>query len=118
LVKDLAPLLWIVAIAAIFWLLIIRPAQRRQKEIAQVQASLATGETVVLTSGIFGTVSSADDGFLMVEIAPGVVIKVARAAVGSVVRDDTYDEPDDVADHDAAPAEDAADTTDVDNEER
>src|SRR4051794_14277495 len=78
LVKDIAPLLWIVAIAAIFWLLIIRPAQRRQKEIAQVQASLAPGETVVLTSGIFGTVVSADDGFLMVEIAPRVVVKVAR----------------------------------------
>ncbi len=91
--ENYAPLLWIVAIAAIFWLLIIRPAQRRQKEIAQVQASIAPGETVVLTSGIFGTVAETDDGFLMIEVAPGVVVKVARAAVGSVVRDDAYDEP-------------------------
>ena len=88
LVKELAPLLWIVAIAVIFWLLIIRPAQRRQKDIAQVQASIAPGETVVLTSGIFGTVSEIDDATLVVEIAPGVNIKVARGAVGSVVRPD------------------------------
>ena len=115
-------MLWIVAIALIFWLLIIRPAQRRQKAIAQVQASIAPGETVVLTSGIFGTVASTDDGFLMVEIAPGVAVKVARGAVGSVVRpeeaadSDRADEADEAGE---APAEDAADPTpDAGNEER
>lgn len=87
-VSELAPLLWIVAIALIFWLLIIRPAQRRQKEVARVQASIALGETVVLTSGIFGTVTETDDATLMVEVSPGVSIKVARGAVGSVLRHD------------------------------
>ena len=58
--SELAPLLWIVAIALIFWLLIIRPAQRRQKDIAQVQASIAPGETVILTSGsVFANASRA-----------------------------------------------------------
>lgn len=123
LVEELAPLLWIVAIALIFWLLIIRPAQRRQKEIARVQASLAPGERVVLTSGIFATVVEADDAFLMVEVATGVVIKVARAAVGTVIREDDADEADELAAADEADAadetsaEDAA-TPDVDNEER
>ncbi|WP_183092328.1 preprotein translocase subunit YajC [Nocardioides stalactiti] len=113
--KEIAPLLWIVAIVAIFWLLIIRPAQRRQREISQVQASIVPGETVVLTSGIFATVSEVDDAFLMLEVAPGVVIKVARAAVGSVVRsEDAFDEE----------APDAAEPTDsetfetTDTEER
>ena len=106
--EEFAPLLWIVAIALIFWLLIIRPAQRRQKDIAQVQASIAPGETVVLTSGIFGTVSAVDDASLMVEIAPGVVMKVARGAVGSVVRPDEADSTED----------DAADSSDIDDEER
>ncbi len=107
--KDLAPLLWIVAIAVIFWLLIIRPAQRRQKDIARVQASIAPGETVVLTSGIFGTVSAVDDGTLMVEIAPGTVIKIARGAVASVVR---ADEPAESI------VDDATDSSDIDDEER
>ncbi len=108
--EEFAPLLWIVAIAVIFWLLIIRPAQRRQKAIAQVQASIAPGETIVLTSGIFGTVSAVDDATLMVEVAPGTVIKVARGAVGSVVRPD--DEPAGTTD------EVVTDTRDVDDEER
>ena len=99
--NEIAPLLWIVAIAAIFWLLILRPAQRRQKQIAQVQSSIAPGETVVLTSGIFGTVSETDDDTLLLEVAPGVNIKVARGAVGSVVRAEEVDESDE-ADEPAA----------------
>jgi len=94
LVKELVPLLWIVAIAVIFWLLIIRPAQRRQKEISQVQASIVPGEAVVLTSGIFATVidTDSDDATLVVEIAPGVNVKVARGAVGTVVRNEPADD--------------------------
>ena len=112
-------MLWIVAIAVIFWLLIIRPAQRRQKDIAQVQASIAPGETVVLTSGIFGTVSAVDDeATLMVEIAPGVIMKVARGAVGSVVRPDEDDEADEAPADEATDPTDSSDSTDIDDEER
>jgi preprotein translocase subunit YajC len=109
LVEEFAPLLWIVAIAVIFWLLIIRPAQRRQKAITQVQSSIAPGESVVLTSGIFGTVSAIDDATVMVEVAPGVTMKVARGAVASVV---PPDEPAHSTD------DDATDSSDIDDEER
>lgn len=85
-------LVFFAAIAVLFWLLLIRPAQRRQKEIAAVQAALAPGESVVLTSGIVGTVTATEDAHVMLEVAPGVVIKVARAAVGSVLREDADDE--------------------------
>ena len=109
--------LWIVAIAVIFWLLIIRPAQRRQKEIAHVQASIAVGEDVVLTSGIFGTVREADEATLHVEIAPGVVIKVARGAVGSVIREDVADDAVSDGTTDEISGEPGG-STDADNEER
>ncbi len=92
--QELAPLLWIVAIAVVFWLLIIRPAQRRQKDMAQLQSSLTAGEQVVLTSGVFGTITEAADTHVMVEVAPGVQIKVVRAAIGSVDRDTAADETD------------------------
>ncbi|MDN5745551.1 MAG: preprotein translocase subunit YajC [Nocardioidaceae bacterium] len=85
--KELAPWLWIAAIAAIFWVLIIRPASKRQKEAVALQDSLEVGDDVVLTSGIVGTiVGLADDG-LDLEVAPGVAIRVIRGAVGSVRRD-------------------------------
>jgi preprotein translocase subunit YajC len=110
-VKELAPLLWIIAIALIFWLLIIRPAQRRQKEVAQVQSSLVPGAEVMLSSGIFGTVTQIDDASLLVEIAPGVNVKVARGAISSVVR------PDEAAADDANDT-DTSGSGDVDDEER
>jgi preprotein translocase subunit YajC len=112
LVKELVPLLWIVAIAAIFWLLIIRPASRRQKEIAQVQASIVPGDQVVLTSGIFGTVTETADGTLMIEVAPGTIVKVARGAIGSVVRDE---EPTDAG---TGPAEASGSPDDTQDGER
>ncbi|THJ07820.1 preprotein translocase subunit YajC [Nocardioides sp.] len=76
--------MWIAAIALVFWLLIIRPASKRQKEIAALQSSLSVGDEVILTSGVFATVTEITDDHLAVEIAPGVVIRVARGAVASV----------------------------------
>jgi preprotein translocase subunit YajC len=84
-VEGLAGLLPLVAIALLFWLLIIRPASRRQKDQVRMQSSLNLGDEVMLTSGIFGKVSELTDDRLMVDIAPGVTIRVARGAIGSVV---------------------------------
>ncbi len=44
-------LLPLVGIALLFWLFIIRPASRRQKELGRMQASLTVGDEVMLTSG-------------------------------------------------------------------
>ncbi len=86
--KELVPWLWIAAIAVVFWLLIIRPASKRQKEVMSLQASLKPGDDVVLTSGVFATVVALADDHLEVEVAPGVVLRVVRQAVGSVRRDE------------------------------
>ncbi len=83
--EGIVSLLPLVAIALLFWLLIIRPASRRQKDQARMQSAINVGEQVMLTSGIFGTVTGMDDDRLSIEIAPGIVVSVARGAVGSVV---------------------------------
>ena len=77
----LLPLLLIVA----FFLLVIRPQRRRQRAIAQTQASLAPGQQVMTTAGLFGTVSDLGPDFVLLEVAPGVRVKVARAAIAQVV---------------------------------
>ncbi len=88
--QELVSLLPLVAIALLFWLLIIRPASRRQKNQLRMQSSINLGDEVMLTSGIFGTVTEVTDDRLMVDIAPGVTIRVARGAIGNVV---PVDEP-------------------------
>ncbi len=103
---ELASLLPLVGIALLFWLFIIRPASRRQKELRGMQSSLSVGDEVVLTSGVYGTVGQVEDDHVFVEIAPGVRIKVARGAVGTIAskvdqpvdEDHQDDEPGTIAD--------------------
>lgn len=91
---DLVGLLPILAIALLFWLLIIRPASRRQKELQRMQSSLSVGDEVMLTSGIFATIAEITDDHLRVEVAEGVTIRVVRGAIGSVVQQPpVVDEP-------------------------
>jgi preprotein translocase subunit YajC len=95
--EELVSLLPIVGIALLFWLLIIRPASRRQRELRRLQDSLNVGDEVMLTSGIYGRLTTVDDDNLHVAIADGVEIKIAKGAIASIVRpepaEDEYDEP-------------------------
>jgi len=79
------PLLFLVVMAAGFWLLIVRPAKARARAHEQVVRSLGPGARIMLASGIFGTVVEAGEGQLQVEIAPGVVVTVVDQAVAQVV---------------------------------
>ena len=83
-------------IALLFWLLMIRPAQRRQQETAAAcRRRSSVGDEVMLTSGIFGDdPRRVDDDRVSVEVADGVTIKVARGAIGTVVTEQPDDEPD------------------------
>ena len=81
---EYASFLPIVAIALLFWLMVVRPASRRQKAVARLQADLQPGQRVMLTSGIYGTIRSLADDRARVEIAPGTEIEVVRAAIGAV----------------------------------
>lgn len=101
--QDLVGLLPLVGLALLFWLVLIRPQARRRRELVHMQSTLEVGDAVMLTSGVYGTVRSLEGDVAGVEIADGVTIKVARGAIGEVVREDP------VVPADAAPA-DAAQT--------
>lgn len=82
--EQFAQFLPLVAIALLFWVMVVRPASRRQKAIARLQADLQPGQRVMLSAGIYGTVQSLADDRARVEIAPGTQIEVARAAISVV----------------------------------
>ncbi len=81
-------IIMMVAIFAIMYFFMIRPQQKRQKEIQNFQNTLTEGTEVVTGGGIYGTVKKIDlaTGIIEVKIADGVVIKVDK---GSVFRDPT-----------------------------
>jgi preprotein translocase subunit YajC len=75
--------LWLVALLAEFFFLIVRPQRRQMTAHRALVESLAIGDEVISTSGIIGVVRALHDETLDLEIAAGVVIKLARGAVGN-----------------------------------
>ena len=65
--------------------LLMRQQQRRLRQHQALIASLEVGDEVVTTSGLFGTITDLDGDIAMVEVAPGVTVKVAKRAIGGLV---------------------------------
>ena len=76
-------LIMMVAIFAIMYFFMIRPQQKRQKDIQNFQNTLQEGTQVVTGGGIYGTVKKIDlvNGIIEVKIAEGVIIKVDKGYV-------------------------------------
>ena len=76
-------LIMMVAIFAIMWFFMIRPQQKKQKEIRKFQNSLQEGSKVVTGGGVYGTVKrvNLEANTIDVEVARGVVITVAKSYV-------------------------------------
>jgi len=79
--EQTTQLLSLAIIVVAFYLLIIRPQQKRQKEHQALMASLVVGDRIVTIGGVYGTIQSLDDNRVGVEIAPGVVAEFDRAAI-------------------------------------
>lgn len=80
---GMSMLLMMVAIFVIMWLFMIRPQQKKQKQIRNFQNALSEGDSVVTGGGIYGTVKRVDveTGKVDVEIARGVTITVDKSYV-------------------------------------
>lgn len=83
--NSLGTLLPIVLIGVVFYLLIMRPARTRQRKQMEMMSALTPGTRVMTTAGVYGTLVSIDDDDAELEIAPGVVIRVVKAAIGKVI---------------------------------
>lgn len=78
--SSMSFLIMMVAIFAIMWFFMIRPQQKKQKEIRKFQNSLQEGSKVVTGGGVYGTVKhiNLEQNTVDVEVARGVVITVAK----------------------------------------
>ncbi|MCQ2255168.1 MAG: preprotein translocase subunit YajC [Bacteroidaceae bacterium] len=87
--SDYSIPIMMVAIFAIMWFFMIRPQQKKQKEIRKFQNSIEAGTKIVTSGGIYGTVRSVDleKGTVNVEIAKGVVVSVDKSCVFAAVAD-------------------------------
>lgn len=80
-------ILLLVVFVAIFYLIGIRPSQKQRRMHQEMLSSLTKGDRVVTAGGIHGVVKRMEDGIVVVEIAKGITVKVARRAIAEVKRD-------------------------------
>jgi preprotein translocase subunit YajC len=73
-----------VLMLGIFYFLVLRPMQTRQKKVRDFQASLKVGDRVITTSGIYGQISKIGEASIKLQIADKITIEIARAAVGGL----------------------------------
>jgi preprotein translocase subunit YajC len=73
-------LIMIVAMIAVFYFLMWRPQRKRQKELQKFQNSLAVGQKIITSGGIYGTIKDTKDGesFVVIEISNGVKVEIDR----------------------------------------
>jgi preprotein translocase subunit YajC len=78
-------LLPLVLIFAVFYFLLIRPQNKRQKEHKEMVANIAVGDEVVTAGGVLGKIIEIKEQFLRLQIADGVEVKVQRHTIGTVM---------------------------------
>jgi preprotein translocase subunit YajC len=76
------------------WFVLIRPQKRRQVEAARLVNSLSVGDEVLTAGGIYGEITGLEDDAVLVRIAPELEVRVARKAIGAVVKAEETPEPD------------------------
>lgn len=74
-------IIMIVALIAIFYFMMIRPQQKRQKKIREARQRLTAGSKVVTAGGIHGKITKVADNTFSIEIANGTVITVEKGSV-------------------------------------
>jgi preprotein translocase subunit YajC len=82
------PLIILAALAAVFWFLLVRPQRRRQAAHRSLVAGIAIGDEVITAGGVFGTVRTIAEDHIVLEIAPGTEIRLAKEAVANIVPKD------------------------------
>jgi preprotein translocase subunit YajC len=81
---GLGAFLPLILIIGIFYIIVFLPARRRQKKLQEMIDNLKTGDKVITTGGIFGTVVALRGDKLQLRIAENVKVDVSRNAVASM----------------------------------
>ena len=73
-----------ILVFGVFYLLLIRPQQRKQKQLQATIAELKAGDKVVTTGGIVGKITEVRDTSFLIRSAEKTILEIARSAVAGV----------------------------------
>ena len=98
----MSSLIIIIAMFALLWVLLIRPQRAKQQQQQRMLSSVEPGDEILTVGGLYGIVQELDEeDDLIVEIAEGIHVRVARRAIATVVKPDDEDADEDALDGEA-----------------
>jgi preprotein translocase subunit YajC len=78
---GLVPMLLIIGV---FYMLLIRPQQKRQRELQETISQLKAGDRIVTTGGIIGTITTVRDASFLIRSGDKSILEIARSAVAGI----------------------------------
>ena len=81
---GLAQLLPIFLIIAVFYVLLIRPQQKRQKQLQETISSLKINDRVITTGGIIGVITMVRENTFLIRSADKTILEIARSAIADI----------------------------------
>ena len=78
----------LIAIFGIFYFLIIRPQQKRDKDRKNLLSNLSEGDDIITIGGIYGKILNIKEDILTLDVGDKIKIKVTRSAIGNVIKKD------------------------------
>lgn len=85
--NPIAAFMPLILIFIIFYFLLIRPQQKKQKEVKQMLSTIQKGDKIITTGGIHGIVANIKEDIVSVKIADDVKIDVSRSCIAVVKRE-------------------------------
>ena len=83
--SPIPSLVMLVVLFGLFYVLLIRPQQKRQKEHKQMAENITKGDEIVTQGGVLGRVNKVGESFINLEIAEGTEIRIQRGAVSALM---------------------------------
>ena len=83
----MSTLIMFALIIGIFYLMILRPQQKRQKDRQKMLDAVKKGDKIITAGGLHGTVAGVEEKTLLVQVSDNVKLKFDRSAIASIVRE-------------------------------
>jgi preprotein translocase subunit YajC len=88
-----SPIIMTAVFLGIFYFLIIRPQQKRDKQVKEMRSNLKVGDQVVTIGGVYGKITKLKEDVLTIEVgADKLKLQIARWAVGNINKSDGTEE--------------------------
>ncbi|HEX3248942.1 MAG TPA: preprotein translocase subunit YajC [Pyrinomonadaceae bacterium] len=84
---GLANLLPIFLIMAVFYFLVLRPQQKRQRQLQETISNLKTGDKVITNGGIIGVITMVRETTFLIRSADKTILEIARSAIADIDRE-------------------------------